>query len=73
MSDERKRTFDLNLFNMANDAYLRASRIASLYDMSEEQERPELLKALRAEIALGRHLIRRIVSQANTADQANKD
>jgi hypothetical protein len=68
MSDERKRTFDLCLFNMANDAYLRASRIASIYDMSDEQERAELLKAMRAEIALAQHLTRRILDQAKKAD-----
>ena len=70
MAEERKRTFDLCLFNMATDAYQRASRIASIYDMSDEQEHPELLKAMHAELALGTHLIRRILDQAATASRS---
>ena len=69
---ERNRTFDLSLFNMAIDAFQRASRIASVYDMSEPREHPELLKAMRAEIALGQHLIGRVSEEAAKARRSDK-
>ena len=70
MAEERPRTFDLSLFNMATDAFQRASRIASIYDMSDPQEHPDLLRAMRAEISLGQHLIGRILDQAAKAGRS---
>jgi hypothetical protein len=55
---DRTRTYNLCNFNMARDALERASRLASVYDMVDnDAERNALREALDAEMTLARSMM----------------